>query len=535
MTKHWFRIGLPVLFATCAELAYSAEGPPPIEKVEIGANRELRINGEAMFPIMAWLQGAEKFPVVRQCGMNTVAGYWPGSSDTKDAGEFLELVEKAGLYGVMPFDERLKGHPSLLGYIHDDEPDLPHQASDAEIVPGESLRLNSSTPLWRLIDAVTHSWSVLDPLEGASVTIRFKKPAAVEKLAVWVTVSPGLAVAKEISFATGGKEILRATLEAKKGRQEFPLDGPVTLKDLEFSVLSVYPGENEWGSISEIEGFDATGENVLAAPPRYEPRSEPTTTMGHYRSMKAGDPSRPVFLTFTGHFHPEIAKWTDTQRKELYPQYIQASDVVGYDIYPIYGWNKPEWIYLVHDATKLLVSMAGERPVYAWIETSRGGQWTGDLERQKEVTPVHIRAEVWMAICGGATSIGYFTHIWKPSYDQFGVPEENRKALREINDQITRLAPAILSETAKQAVTIRADGDVKLAVLARQHGGELWLFAVNYDERLLRAEAVVSVEGLEAGTTVTAVDEERTIEADTGAFGDIFEPLAVHVYRVAGP
>ena len=37
-----------------------------------------------------------------------------------------------------------------------------------------------------------------------------------------------------------------------------------------------------------------------------------------------------------------------------------------------------------------------------------------------------------MAICQGATAIGYFTHVWKPSYHQFGVPEENRKALRRI-------------------------------------------------------------------------------------------------------
>jgi hypothetical protein len=302
---------------------------------------------------------------------------------------------------------------------------------------------------------------------------------------------------------------------------------------LTLTVLSVHSSENAWGSIGEIEGFDAAGENVLASPPRYEPRSEPTATMASYRAIKAADPSRPVFMTVTGHFHPHFQQWTDAQRNELYPQYIQAADVVGYDIYPIYGWNKPEWIYLVHDATQLLTSLAGKRPVYAWIETSRGGQWTGDLERQKEVKPEHIRAEVWMAICGGATSIGYFTHIWKPSFDSFGAPAENRKALRQINDQITRLAPAILSDPADQAVSIRAEGDVKLAVLAKQHKEELWLFAVNYDEGLRRAEAVVSLEGLAAGSVVTVVDEERTITSGAGSFADAFEPLGVHVYRIA--
>ncbi|MFW6114602.1 MAG: hypothetical protein ACOC7K_02580, partial [bacterium] len=468
-------------------------------------------------------------------GMNTVAGYWPGSSNTEDAVEYLKLVDEAKLYGVMPFDKRLKGHPSLLAYIHEDEPDLPRRTSDAEVVPGESLKLNSSTPLWRLVDGVTHSWSVLDPLQGASVTIRVPKPVTVRKLGIWLTVSSGLAVAKEVSFMADGKEILRATLEAKKGRQTLRLDEPVTLKSLTLTVRSTYPGKHEWGSISEIEGYNEQGENVLVAPPRYVPRSEPRETLCHYRTITAADRTRPVFLTLTGHFHPHFDKWPQTRRRELYPRYLQAADVVGYDIYPIYGWNKPEWIHLVYDATQLLTSMAGDRPVYAWIETSKGGQYTGPLERQKEVTPKHIQAEVWMAICGGATAIGYFTHVWKPEYKQFGVPEKNRKALREINDQLTRLAPAILDKPADRTVTIRSDraGEaVKLAVLAKRHEGELWVFAVNYDEKPRRTQAVISVEELAAEQAITVIDEERTIRSESGGFRDVFEPLDVHLYRL---
>jgi hypothetical protein len=170
--------------------------------------------------------------------------------------------------------------------------------------------------------------------------------------------------------------------------------------------------------------------------------------------------------------------------------------------------------------------------VYAWIETSKGGQWTGPLERQKDVTPAHIRAETWMAICGGATGIGYFTHIWKPSYRQFGVPDENRRALRSINDQITRLAPAILGRKPQSAVTICARGDVKLAVMAREHDGHLYLFAVNYDSRQLEAQAAIGVESLQAGTEITVIDEARTLRSVAGSFTDTFAPLAVHVYRV---
>ncbi len=532
MNKSIATFGIVLLLATLAQTSVAADGPPPIENVEIKANRVFHVNGAPFFPLMSWLQDAENFPAVKACGMNTTAGYWSGSSDTKDVAEYQKLVQEAGLYGVMPFDAKLKANPYLLGYIHDDEPDLPRQVNDAEVVPGDGLRINRKTPLWKFVDGVTHSWSVLDPLEGATVTIRLKRPVTVESIAVWLTVSKGLSVAKDMSFEGDGKEILKATLEAKKGQQKFDLAKPATFKELTLKVHSTAPGDAVWGSIGEIEAFDAAGKNAILSPPRYEPRAQPSDTLEKYEKAKAADPSRPMFLTVTGNFHPHFKKWTDTQRNSLYPAYIKATDVVGYDIYPIYGWNKPEWIHLVSEATGLLVGHAGQRPVYAWIETSKGGQWTGALERQKDVTPTHIRAEVWMAICRGATAIGYFTHIWKPSYKQFGVPEANRKALREINDQITRLAPAILGEYSKQAVTIKADNDTKLDIMAKECDGELYVFAVNYDERAVGAKATITVSGLQSGKAVDVVDESRTLRSDAGRFADAFEPLAVHIYRI---
>jgi hypothetical protein len=373
---------------------------------------------------------------------------------------------------------------------------------------------------------------VLDPLQDATIAIRLKSPVTVESLAVWPTISGGLAVAKEVTFEGDGKPILTATLESKRGQQKFALDGPATFRELKLTVNSIHPGEQLWGSIGEIEGFDSAGKNVLLSPPRYEPRAWPEKTTAEYREIKAADPSRPVFMTLTGNFHPHFQKWTEANRTALYPEYVKATDVIGYDIYPIYGWNKPEWIHLVYDATKLLTEMSEPRPVYAWIETSKGGQWTGPLERQKDVTPEHIRAEVWMAITGGATAIGYFTHIWKPEYQQFGVPEENRRALLDINDQITRLAPAILGKAPQRTVKLELDSDAKIASLVRQHQGKLYVFAVNYDERLVEANVRFTVENLGGQTDVEVVDEDRTIPSQAGSFRDVFEPLAVHVYRL---
>jgi hypothetical protein len=363
--------------------------------------------------------------------------------------------------------------------------------------------------------------------------VKLKEPITVRSIAVHLTVSEGLALAKEMSFEADGSEILKATLQPKRGRQNFDLPKPAKFKDLRLQVLSVVPGKQEWGSISEVEAFDQAGKNLLLSRPKWVTRSTPQRTLEEYRQIKAFDPSRPVFMTLTSGFHPQFKKWPDEKRLPMYADFIKSADVIGYDIYPIYGWNKPEWIHLVRDCTQMLSEMAGpERPLYAWIETSKGGQWTGDLAHQKDVTPAHIRAEVWMSICRGATAIGYFTHVWKPSYAQFGVPEENRTALRSINEQITRLTPAILGSPGKLEVRVEGEGNVKLDLMTRESGGETYLFAVNYDERMKETRAIIHVSGLAAGATVTVVDEDRTIRAGGGDFGDRFAPLAVHVYRL---
>ncbi len=501
-----------------------AASPQAVETVEI-RDRAIHVNGKPFFPIMCWLQDPANFPLARECGMNTTAGYWKGSGGTNSVLEYLGLVEKAGLYGVMPFDPGLKGNKALLGYIHDDEPDLPRQVSDAAIEPSAKLRINRKTPLWKLLDGDLSSWSVLDPLEGASFTIRLAKPVTVRSLAVSVTVSKGLSLPKEISFAAGGAELLRTALEPKPGRQKVALASPATFQELTIKVTAIIKGAQEWGSLGEIEAYDANDLNVLLSPPRQVPRATPEETARKYAEIKAVDPDRPVFMTLTGNFHPHFKKWTDEQMK-MYPKYVEAADVVGYDIYPIYGWNKPEWIHLAHEATDRLVAMARTRPVYAWIETSKGGQWAGPLENQKEVTPRHIKAEVWMCICRGATAIGYFTHVWKPSYSQFGVPEANRRALREINDQIEHLAPAILARPAEPAASIESPAGVKLDVAARRSG------AVNYDERMKETAAAIKVPGLPAGRKVEVLGEGRRLRSADGSFNDNFEPLAVHLYKI---
>ncbi|MFP4057725.1 MAG: hypothetical protein ACLF0G_12735 [Candidatus Brocadiia bacterium] len=501
-------------------------GLPPIESVEIGEQREFRVNGRPFFPLMLWLQSEARIPDGLSVGVNTFCGNGGHLSRTA----YLDELAAKGLYGVVQFDPACVGHSHLLGWIHGDEPDLPAKRSDAQIQPAKHLRINRKTPLYRILDGVTHSWSVLDPMEGAELTIRLPRPVTVHSIAVHATVSKGLAVAKKVAFLGDGKPILEATLEKKKGRQEFDLTEPATFQELTFRVLSATPGEHVWGSIGELEAFDADHENVLLSVPRTVPRHSVEEVAEVYRRIKAAAPARPVFMTLTAYFMDCFEKYDEATKQRLYPRYVEHCDVVGYDIYPIFGWNKPEWLGRVADGVSQLRAIAGpRRPVYAWIETNVGSRWVSP-EAQKPLTPRHTRAEVWMAIIRGATAIGYFTHQWRPKYRQFAPTEEMRAELKRLNDQITRLAPAILAPPAGVEIEVRMGDRPTSHFKATRLGDQLTLFVQNMHTE--RREARIAIEGLQPGATVEVVDEDRTRKVSGNHFVDGFPPLAEHIYRI---
>ncbi len=360
----------------------------PVQKVEVGKNRELRVNGKPFFPLMSWAQATRRFDLLRGLGFNTFCG--------GKAKEYCDAAQKAGGYAVPHFGEEARGHPALLAWLQPDEPDL---------------------------------------------------------------------------------------------------------------------------------GFD-----------KGQPRSTPERVVEHYRKIKAADDARPVFQNLTSAFMekgPGSEKRTPADRKAYYEAAVQGADVLGFDIYPIYGWNRDDRLDWVADGVRDLLAYAGRRPVIAFVETSKGSRWI-DAARQKDVLPEHTRAEVWMAIIRGATGIAYFTHAWRPDFTEFRPDDAMQAELKRLNGQVARLAPAILADPAKAKVSIALEGGLAGEVLAKEHEGALWLFANNLDMKRRPGKAVLSVEGLKKGSKVEVIDEGREILAGDGAFADEFGPLAVHLYRIAG-
>ena len=277
------------------------------------------------------------------------------------------------------------------------------------------------------------------------------------------------------------------------------------------------------------------------------PRSTVESVVAHFKSIREADQSRPVFVTFTGGFiRQERSQVIAEKQKELYSGFVNACDVAGFDIYPIYGSGHPSRLNWPAYGTAQLREYAGpKRPVYAWIETSKGSQWM-TYEKQPDVLPKHTRFEVWGVLIEGATAYGYFTHAWRPEFKEFSPTAQMQAELKRLNAQVTRLSGAILATATDKAVTMKLAGDLKCHLKATEYDGSLYIFAQNQDlgpggEEKMQfepvsprsARATFTVGGLKAGTTIEVVGEERAIKAaDGGRFGDEFDGLAEHIYRI---
>ena len=525
--------------------AAAADKLAPIKKVEIGKNRELLVNGTPFLPIMSWAQDPKNFAMLRGLGFNAFCG----NQSNVTAKMQCDAAQEAGGYGIPDFGEDGQGaigHPNLLAWIHGDEPDMPKVKSDAVVEPAKHMNVNKSTPYTRLVDGGTGSWTAIQPLEGGEFTIRLEKPVTVGSLGVWLTISGNLSVAKEIEFRGDGKLVLTAALENKKGRQKFDLPQPATFKHLAVKVTSAYAGEANWGSIGEIEGFDAEGKNLLLSKSYYVPRQPPDEIAAVYRKIKTADPSRPVFMTFTTTFMKEHrGKYDEAMQEKVYSEYVKYCEVPGFDLYPIYGANYPSHLNWPAFGVDQLRAFAGpDKPIYVWIETHKGSQWV-TFENQLDVLPKHTRYEVWSVLIRGATAVGYFTHRWRPDFKEFAPTAEMQAELKRLNDQLTRLAAAILAAPAKRKVAMQLAGNLPCHFKATEHDGSLYVFAQNMDlgeeAHKLRqgqditprgGQATITVEGLKAGTRIEVVDEDRTIAAEAGKFADDFGPLAEHIYRI---
>lgn len=278
--------------------------------------------------------------------------------------------------------------------------------------------------------------------------------------------------------------------------------------------------QDEPDNAQRIDGQEGYGPPVL-----------PAEVQARYERMKKADPARPVFLNLGqgvawDHW---IGRGVRRNHPEDYAEYLKGCDVASFDIYP--GCHPREEVqgklwYVARGVERLCEWSRGKRIVWNVIECTR----ISNLEHR--ATPHQVRAEAWMSLIHGSTGLVYFVHQFKPTFIEAALlaDEEMLAAVTKINAEIHDLAPVLNSPTQPKLASVKsADEEIPVALLAKEHEGDVYLFAV-----CLRDEpttATFRVKGLQGSRQIEVLHEKRRIESKSGAFEDRFTPWQVHLYR----
>ena len=264
----------------------------------------------------------------------------------------------------------------------------------------------------------------------------------------------------------------------------------------------------------------------------YGPPVATETVVERYKRIKQTDPGRAVLLNLGQGVAWDnwIGRGVRRNHPEDYPKYLEGCDIASFDIYPVTHDN-PEVAgkleYVGRGLSRLLEWTGGKKPVWCCIETTH-------IHNEKvRPTPAQVKSEVWIALTHGATGIIYFCHEFAPRQIEAGLLShpDTAAAVKAINAQVTELAPALNSPTAKDGVKATpADAEVPIQAIAKRHRGSAYVFAVSLRGKPTKAS--FDVAGLDGNRKVEVIGEGRTIDATGGRFADAFEGYAVHLYRI---
>ncbi len=268
----------------------------------------------------------------------------------------------------------------------------------------------------------------------------------------------------------------------------------------------------------------------------YDPCVPPATVVSLYQGMVRADPTRPVFLNLgqgvaNDDWVGRGSVCSDAGRVLLdYPKYVQGGDIISFDIYPVNDTSSSVhgnlWL-VAKGVDRLRQWTEGKKPIWNWIETTdMNGTGNGP-------TPAEVRAEVWMSIVHGSMGIGYFVHVFTPSFIEAGLlaDGEMTDAVKAINAEIHDLAPVLNSSSLTDAVRVdSSNANAPVDAMVKRQGGATYLFAVGMRAEATRATFTISSVG---SALAEVLGESRSVAVTGGSFSDDFDPYGVHLYRIA--
>jgi hypothetical protein len=243
----------------------------------------------------------------------------------------------------------------------------------------------------------------------------------------------------------------------------------------------------------------------------------------------------PIFVNFAGWsiLHQNAFRYGPGDRNpdDFYSRYVALEDWASQDTYAVsqmfrqVGMNLDDAMATLPLTFNKLRRWSPTKPQFAFIETS---QHNGT---SRLLSPDEFRAQVWLAIVGGARGIFYFAagdcgHPECRTPD--GTQPDVRAELRTQNARITRLTHVLQGDINPLSFSVSAPAPLEVGWRASEDGN--YIFAVNATTQDI--EPWIRIEGKLASDAIEVLDENRTIETVGGyTFKDHFAPYDARVYR----
>lgn len=266
--------------------------------------------------------------------------------------------------------------------------------------------------------------------------------------------------------------------------------------------------------------------------PTYGSCVPPARIVSDYHRLKAADPTRPVMLNLSqGVANDEWIGRGPGAKLDDYKTYVLGGDIVSFDVYPVSGLNKPHseddlW-YVAKGVSRLQQWTSGKKRVWSCIESSQ-------IDREgAKPTPSQMRTEVWMALIHGATGLIYFTHQFKPTFDEHAMLDDpaTLAGVTAIDSQIHDLASVLNSPTVVNGATVASsDATVPIDLMVKRRQGETYVFAVGMRNSAARGSFILH--NIPKTATADVLGEGRQVVVKNGRFEDDFKPFDVHLYRI---
>lgn len=281
-----------------------------------------------------------------------------------------------------------------------------------------------------------------------------------------------------------------------------------------------------WTHVDEPDNAQADGQGG------YGPPISTETVLAGYQSMVAEDPSRPVYLNLGQGVAWDgwYGRGVRTNHPEDYADYIRGADIISYDIYPVNTQDAAvkDRLWLVAYGVDRLRRWSGyKKPVWNWIECT---DFNG---AGRKPSASEVRAEVWMSIIHGSMGIGYFVHIFSPTFIEAGLLSDARmsSAVAAINAQIRSLAPVLNTPSVANGVTVTSSSaDIPVDVMLKRYNGETYLFAVSMRPGI--TTATFTLRDFPGDAEAEVIGENRVKIFANGVMRDSFTDYTVHLYRI---